>query len=240
MARQLASGTKLDATIPATSTLAITVSLLIYSDTADTGGYPASVDRWITVGGIGGSESFVLRREYNGSTHGDCYVNGTAGGRVQAGTVTAATWQHWAGTADNTTIRLYQDGSQVGSTAQTQTMTSETTVAVGRDDTEGFDGRFAEIAIWNRALNADEILALSKGFSPAFFANGLLEYFPLVGGLLSGRRGSLLVDTGGSTAGDHARVFYPRPAGAIVVPTGSTTKAAIWSPSRSMQALLAQ
>ena len=219
MARQLSSTTQLDATIPATGTGSLTLAAKIYSDTASTAAYPASVDRWLTLGGIGGSESLVLRREWNGSTHGDCYVNGTAGGRVQAGSVTAGTWQHWAVTVDGSTIRLYQDGAQVGSTSQTQNITSETTIAVGRSDTEGFDGRFAEIGIWTRALSADEIKALSVGFSPGFFRTNLLEYWPLIGGSLVGRRGATLVDTGGSTAGDHPGIYYPTQAAGIVVPT---------------------
>lgn len=224
MARQLSSSTELIATIPASGTGNLTLAAWIYSDTADTGGYPANVDRWITLGGVS-NEAFVIRREWNGSTHGDLYVNGTAGGRIQAGTVTAGTWQHWCGTCDGSTIRLYQDGSEVGNVAQTQAPSSQTSFVVGRDDTEGFDGRFAEVAIWTRALTAGEVLGLGKGFSPAFYPQSLLEYWSMVGGSLQGARGAALADTVSSTVGDHTRMYYPAKAGAIAVPAVAAGKA---------------
>lgn len=216
MARHLASTDQFTATISFSSG-SCTLAAWVNSDVVDLGAYPANVDRWITLGGVA-NDAFVIRRQ---NSNGDCYVNGAAGGRVTAGTVTAGARDHWCGTADGSTITLYKNGSSVGTASQTQAIGSQTTILIGRNDTEQYEGNFEEIGLWSRALSADEVLALSKGFTPAFFIRGLLEYWPLVRSL-NGRRGANLTDAGSSTVVSHGRVFQPSSSGALFVPTVSS------------------
>jgi hypothetical protein len=70
------------------------------------------------------------------------------------------TWTHLAGTYDGATLRLYADGAQVGSQAQTALIPVSTgALTIGGDALYGqyFAGRIDEVRIYNRALSATEI-----------------------------------------------------------------------------------
>ena len=72
----------------------------------------------------------------------------------------ANTWSHLAATYDGTTMRLYVNGTQVASQAQTGTIqTSTGAFSIGGDSLYGqyFAGLIDEIRIYNRALSAGEI-----------------------------------------------------------------------------------
>ena len=70
------------------------------------------------------------------------------------------TWSHLASTYDGTTLRLYVNGVQVASRAQTGAIaTSSGTLTIGGDALYGqhFSGRIDEVRIYNSALSASEI-----------------------------------------------------------------------------------
>jgi glucose/arabinose dehydrogenase len=70
------------------------------------------------------------------------------------------TWSHLAATYDGATLRLYVNGSQVGTRAVTGAMVASTGVLrVGGNSLWGeyFSGRIDEVRIYNRALTATEI-----------------------------------------------------------------------------------
>ncbi|MEM7263123.1 MAG: LamG-like jellyroll fold domain-containing protein, partial [Planctomycetota bacterium] len=78
------------------------------------------------------------------------------------GTLTAATWTHAAATYDGTTIRLYQDGLEVGSTAKTGIVLRDPLVSAWIGGNPGqpnqvFDGRVDDLKIFTRALSVAEI-----------------------------------------------------------------------------------
>ena len=70
------------------------------------------------------------------------------------------TWTHLAATFDGATVRLYVNGVQVASQAQTAPLaTTSGTLQIGGDSypNEYFAGRIDEVRIYNRALSAAEI-----------------------------------------------------------------------------------
>ena len=74
--------------------------------------------------------------------------------------LTTNTWIHLAGTYDGATLRLYVNGVQVSSRAQTGAIAISTNpLQIGGDTLYGqyFPGRIDEIRIYNRALSATEI-----------------------------------------------------------------------------------
>jgi hypothetical protein len=70
------------------------------------------------------------------------------------------TWSHLAATYDNATLRLYVNGTQVGSRALTGSLlTSSGALRIGGNAVWGefFQGRIDEVRIYNRALSQTEI-----------------------------------------------------------------------------------
>lgn len=72
------------------------------------------------------------------------------------------TWTHLAATFDGATVRLYVNGAQVASRAQTTPLAATTgTLQIGGDSypNEFFVGRIDEVRVYNRALTSAEIQA---------------------------------------------------------------------------------
>lgn len=128
-------------------------------------------------------------------------------------------WRHLAirisgpGTGAGT---FYLDGSADGTFSQTapSAYTGTKRIAAGTDGSLAFTGSLAEMAVWNVALDAGEIAALAKGFSPLFIRpQSLVAYWPLRGyaapepDLWSNNLAGTL--TGSPSAVDHPRVLYP-------------------------------
>jgi hypothetical protein len=70
------------------------------------------------------------------------------------------TWHHVVGTYDGATMKLYVDGSQKASAAQTGAVTQSSnalTLSSLSGSSEFFNGRLDEVAIYNRALSATEV-----------------------------------------------------------------------------------
>ena len=89
---------------------------------------------------------------------------GTFGGSTQFVTGTTANpvnaWTHVAMTYDSTTVRLYVNGTQVATRAQTGTIQSSSTpLWIGGNQPYGefFNGLLDEVRVYNRALSQTEI-----------------------------------------------------------------------------------
>jgi hypothetical protein len=96
---------------------------------------------------------------------------GTSEQILYGGTRLAAnTWVHVAATYDGTTQRLYVNGTQVSSRAQTGSITtSSNPLRVGGNSIYGeyFQGRIDEVRIYNRALTQTEIQSdMNLGVTP--------------------------------------------------------------------------
>ncbi len=98
------------------------------------------------------------------------FVGGTWQQQVVGGSTLAANvWTHLAGTYDGATIRLYVNGVQVASRAQTAPIaTNNDLLSIGGSSVWGewFAGRLDELRIYNRALTAAEIQADSAAPLP--------------------------------------------------------------------------
>ena len=69
-------------------------------------------------------------------------------------------WTHVAGSYDGATLRIYVNGSQVGTTALTGSLTSSSSpLRIGGNSVWGeyFNGLIDEVRVYNRALSAGEI-----------------------------------------------------------------------------------
>jgi hypothetical protein len=113
-------------------------------------------------------------------------IAGDAGGNnssTKSG-ATANTWMHAAGVFASTTSRTaYLDG--VAGTAETTLRTPASidtfAIAAHKDNIPDtfFSGLIAEVGVWNAALDAAEINALAKGFSPKLIRpSALVAYYP--------------------------------------------------------------
>jgi len=82
---------------------------------------------------------------------------------IQAGTISAGTRYHVAGTYDGATLTVYIDGTSVGSVSNSGAIpTNSLPVRIGADQTgaNAFTGWIDEVEIYNRALSGAEIQAI--------------------------------------------------------------------------------
>jgi hypothetical protein len=88
-------------------------------------------------------------------------MGGTFGGTLYGTSpLSANTWSHLAASYDGATMRLYVNGVQVATRAQTGAIaTSTNPLQIGGDSIYGqyFAGRIDEVRIYNRALSAAQI-----------------------------------------------------------------------------------
>jgi len=157
----------------------------------------------------------------------------------------AGAWHHWAGTYNGETATLWINGvSTATDTLPSGNMAAApagTKTYIGNSygaPTRYWNGRLAEIGLWNRALGADDIAALADGFAPSLFPRGLISYWPLMGRIspepdwFGGQTGSL-VNT--PTAADHPpKIIRARRRNRVfpVAAAASSFKAA-WASQRS-------
>jgi hypothetical protein len=138
-----------------------------------------TIAAWVSRPQLGGGYSVVLSRQV-GTTNGEHYFlglsNDTPGFIGTVGTVFAPAalptnqWVHLAATYDGTTIRIYQDGTQIASGAGTGTFaadTSKLTLCGNQNDAAGtiqerFTGRVDDVRVYDRALSAADIAALAQ------------------------------------------------------------------------------
>jgi hypothetical protein len=130
----------------------------------------------------------------------------------------AEAWHHIAATYDASSTAndpiIYIDGaSQVVTelTAPSGTLnTSNTDVySIGNKGalSDSWTGYLAEAAIWSRILTTNEMIGLSKGYVPTFYANSLVTYLPLIRELNDLKRGAGTAT--GTTVVTHPRMIYP-------------------------------
>ncbi len=95
-------------------------------------------------------------------------------GDLKGGTVDVGVWIHAVATWDGSTMRLYMDGVEVGSLSKGGDLSVDPKVemAIGNQppasgDAAPLPGIIDDVAIWNRALTAEEINGLMANGIPA-------------------------------------------------------------------------
>jgi hypothetical protein len=99
----------------------------------------------------------------------DCYLktsSTTAHLTATSGGLTAGQWTFAAMVYNGSTLRLYKDAVQVGSTSLTGTISTSGSVSAriggNPDGTDDFDGGLDEVAVFNKALTAAELTLLYR------------------------------------------------------------------------------
>ena len=130
-------------------------------------------------------------------------------------------WQHGRFDVQSSTSRIaYLNGGNAGTAAAPVTPAAAITgisigAGYGASGIGYFNGRLAEVGVWDAALTAADAASLARGVSPLFIKrNNLVAYWPIIG------RASPDVDVtggvglsifGGPPAAPHCRMFYPAP-----------------------------
>lgn len=206
------------ASVFTTSGQALTISLWAWFDDSTP---PANA--YIFNSGITGGDTGTVF--YQGSADSGQLVlsrvgTGTMRHRSSADVVTTGVWTHILAVSNGSMTAanndIYVNGTEV-TYAETTNGTGETTADQawslgGRaiDDIRNFDGRLAEMGVWNRALSTSEILRLAAAYSPLFITDGLRFYTPLSGrNTVFNRLGAASTTTVGTAYTEHPRIIYP-------------------------------
>lgn len=162
----------------------------------------------------------------------DCTQSTSAYGVSPTGGV-AGTWMHGAAVFTSATSRqafMNGVGGTVNTTSKTPAMTTPVTHLGGISTFSPMNGALAEVALWNVALTADEVLALSRGVCPLLIRpNNLNRYWPLLGSgiaadILCRVSGLGLTTVGTMAKAAHAPVWMPQiPLGGQIISSGPQT-----------------
>ena len=197
---------------------------------------PLTLACWVNPATVSGADAMVELDD--GTDTNDVFLLYLATGVINAftsaagvsSTATAGTaigtgaWSHAAGVFASATSRVaYKNGVAGTEETTSRIPTTIDSVRLGSQvGTNFMDGTLAEVGIWNVALDAGEIAALAKGFSPQLIRPAsLIHYYPLIRGTVNqggssnttldfGKAGLNLTETNTPTYSDpHVRLYYP-------------------------------
>ena len=162
----------------------ITVAAWAYADSFVSGDYNYIISREESNSPYQG---FTLR-QYNLTPHFVIAVGVTE--YTASGTLpSTGVWHHWAGTYDGETVTLWIDGASSGTntspSGNMRAAAGGTKTYIGDSyawTPRFWNGKIAEVAIWNTALGSVDIQALNRGISPLCIrSNNLVSYWPIKG-----------------------------------------------------------
>ncbi len=141
------------------------------------------------------------------------YDDGTSGNVSITSTSSPFTsntnWTHVLFINSGTSFNVYINGASVASTTSSRggiDVTPALRLGVSGSTDRFLNGSLAEWAKWDRALSADEIAGLAKGFSSNCYP-GFKWLVPMVRNYQELKE-NLTVTNTGSTVSDHPRIFY--------------------------------
>jgi hypothetical protein len=137
------------------------------------------------------------------------YVDNAGTADWAIGSYTIGQWHHVCICVESTTSRAgYIDGAAVANTTTVfgTTFAGMQIGAFGGATT--FDGDMAEVAAWNEALTAADVVSLSKGFAAHLVRpQALAFYAPMIRDLNDIRGGMTITNNNGATVSRHPRVY---------------------------------
>jgi hypothetical protein len=143
--------------------------------------------------------------------------DGLASWAVTSQTISTGSWQSFGGRQTNATSRkVFLQGTATGTNSDSKDPTSMDRILIGAgvtgsestNVTNYFDGKLAEVAIWNTDLNDDEMISLSKGFrATKVRPQSLVFYAPLVRNLIDAKGGLTITNNNSATVADHPRIY---------------------------------
>lgn len=154
------------------------------------------------------------------------YPNDTCGLRVfngsiyeettLAGTISANTWTHLCGVFSSATSRsAFKNGGGKTTTTANSALGNLDRVLIGAMLFQGqsilqpYDGKIAEVGVWDVALSDAEVAMLALGVSPLFVRpENLKFYLPLVRDALDFKESTALT-TANITVFEHPRIYQP-------------------------------
>lgn len=156
-----------------------------------------------------------LGRAYSFGHQAGGYTIQVNGAPVTGGALSTGTWYSLCAVNDGSgNWTLYRDGTSVGTGSPGNCNSTTGQTCIGRRTyaglNENFNGDIADIAIWNVALVAAEIDALSDGFSPTLVRPASLQLnVPLIRDVVD-LRGNASFSITGTSVATHPRVIQPR------------------------------
>jgi hypothetical protein len=195
-------------------------------------GVPFTISCWANCATTASNKNVIVLGNSTGDAYYVIYLNNPGAGNVSfvsqdglaerfvtaTATFTANTWFHIGVTAvDNTTRSVFLNGGNKGTASISSTPSGISIYNVGAYRVSGgsifspFDGRIAEVAMWNTVLGDDEIAALARGVNPLRIQKSAMRTYNPLWGISSPEpdmsgNGQELVVGNGSIRGNHAPV----------------------------------
>lgn len=143
-----------------------------------------------------------------------CIQNGLEGASSSTTGYTAGTMQHACGVfASNTSRTVFLNGGNSATNTNTIAPSGVNAIDIGFRLNAGvaglfFDGKLAEVGIWNAALTAAEVASLAKGMTcDKIRPQNLVFYAPLVRDLNDQKGGLTITNNNAATVAAHPRVY---------------------------------
>jgi len=122
--------------------------------------------------------------------------------------------QHACGVfTSNTSRTVFLNGGNSATNTNTIAPSGVNAIDIGFRPNAGvagllFDGKLAEVGIWNTALTAAEIASLAKGMTcDKIRPQNLVFYAPLVRDIADQKGGLTITNNNGATVANHPRVY---------------------------------
>ena len=141
-------------------------------------------------------------------------VGGTTGAANSTAAFTSGAWNHACGVFESVTSRtVYLNAGNSATNNTSLTPSGVDRIRIAARFLSGlpalyFDGRLAEVGIWNAALTAAEVASLAKGMTcDKVRPQSLVFYAPLVRDLQDVRGGLTITNNNSATVATHPRVY---------------------------------
>lgn len=125
----------------------------------------------------------------------------------------AETWYHFTAVCVSTTSRfIFLNGGEKITNTVSRNPIGLNNITLGAQITSNtrsafFQGRIAEVGIWNAALTDDEVLSLSKGFAPYLVRPSSLKFYNRCIQQSKDLSGGITLTEFGITNFDHPKIY---------------------------------